>query len=70
MIIPDQSGLLFAPGDVDALVTSLKRVFGAGDYLYDMRYSTRQYYESHFAPGPNYDALMAIYQSVLPPGAD
>ena len=70
MIVPGKSGMLFPAGDADALVRSLESLFDGEDQLCDMRYSTRQYYEAHFAPGPNYDALMAIYSSVLPKGAD
>jgi glycosyltransferase involved in cell wall biosynthesis len=70
MIVPGKSGMLFPAGDAEGLVRSLESLFGSEDQLCDMRYSTRQYYESHFAPGPNYDALMAIYSSVLPKGAD
>ena len=69
MIVPDKSGWLFPAGDVDSLVRSLECLFAHADRLCDTRYSTRKYYETHFAPGPNYDALMAIYKSVLPEGA-
>jgi glycosyltransferase involved in cell wall biosynthesis len=70
MIVPNQSGWLFPAGNAEALVRSLENLFLHEDLLRDSRFSTRQYYDAHFAPGPNYDSLMAIYSSVLAKGAD
>jgi glycosyltransferase involved in cell wall biosynthesis len=70
MIVPDQSGWLFPAGDAEALARSIESLFANEDLLRESRFSTRQYYDAHFAPGPNYDALMAIYSSVLAKGAD
>jgi glycosyltransferase involved in cell wall biosynthesis len=66
MIIPGESGLLFSPGSVESLIQSLRKIFADKEYIYNMRYSTRLYYERHFAPGPSYEALMSIYRSVVP----
>jgi glycosyltransferase involved in cell wall biosynthesis len=66
MIVPGHNGQLFPAGNAKALVSSLTNAFASNDYLSDMRYSTRQYFEAHFAPGPNYESLLDIYNSVLP----
>lgn len=70
MIVPGKNGFLFPPeipGEhLASLIASLERLFANKDTLDGMRYSTRQYYETHFAAGPNYEALMAIYNSVVP----
>jgi glycosyltransferase involved in cell wall biosynthesis len=66
MIVSGQNGLLFPAGDVGALVACLEKVFASKGDLNEMRYSTRQYYETHFAAGPNYQMLADIYNSVLP----
>jgi glycosyltransferase involved in cell wall biosynthesis len=70
LIEPDRNGALFPAGDAYQLVAQLERLLGRPDKLCDMRFSTRQYYETHFAPAPNYDALMSIYSSVLAKGSD
>ena len=70
MIVSGANGFLFPPDDpsghTGALVASLEKLFAGKDYLDNMRYSTRQYYETHFAAGPNYESLLKIYNSVLP----
>jgi glycosyltransferase involved in cell wall biosynthesis len=66
MIVSGQNGLLFPAGDIGALVACLEKVFASKGDLNEMRYSTRQYYEAHFAAGPNYQMLADIYNSVLP----
>lgn len=68
MVVPKKSGMLFAPGNVSSLVDCVKKAFANPKYLCEMRCSTRCYYEKNFAPGPNYDALMAIYNGVLAEG--
>jgi glycosyltransferase involved in cell wall biosynthesis len=70
MIAPDKSGMLFSPASSDSLVAAMTKIFANDEYLYNMRYTTRQHYEKYFAPGPNYDALMSIYNSVVTKGAD
>jgi glycosyltransferase involved in cell wall biosynthesis len=70
MIVPDRNGSLFPAGNVSGLMSLLEGLFSHEDKLCGMRYSTRQYYADHFAPAPNYDALMAIYSSVLGKGND
>jgi len=68
LIVPDSNGYLFPAGSVHDLAALLERLIAQEDKLRGMRYSTRQYYASHFAPAPNYDALMAIYAGVLGKG--
>jgi glycosyltransferase involved in cell wall biosynthesis len=65
MIVPGQNGQLFAPGDKHALAECIQKLFADPDYLNGLRYSTRLYYEAHFAAGPNYETLLDIYQSVF-----
>jgi glycosyltransferase involved in cell wall biosynthesis len=65
MIQPEQNGLLFPAGDASALAKAVQKAWQKPDELNDMRYTTRQYYEAHFAPAANYEALMGIYNSVL-----
>jgi len=68
LIVPGCNGSLFAPGSVHDLAATLEGLLSSEDKLRGMRFSTRQYYDSHFAPAPNYDALMAIYAGVLGKG--
>jgi glycosyltransferase involved in cell wall biosynthesis len=65
MIVPDHNGFLFPAGDAGALVSRLEEAFAKPDSLNRMRYTTRQYFEAHFAPGPNYETLLDIYNKVL-----
>jgi glycosyltransferase involved in cell wall biosynthesis len=65
MVVPEENGLLFPAGDAGALAAAVEKAWGNPDYLSDMRYSTRQYYECHFAAPANYDALMGIYERVM-----
>lgn len=69
LIVPGQNGFLFSTddpaGNVNPLLESLEKLFARPNYLNSLRYSTRQYYETHFAPGPNYKSLLSIYERVL-----
>lgn len=68
MIVPNQNGLLFPPGDVAALAATVETLFREPDFLSEMRYPTRQHYEANYASEPNYKKLMAIYKQVTSKG--
>jgi glycosyltransferase involved in cell wall biosynthesis len=63
-IEPGVNGHLFTPGDPGALAASIEKLFKNQDYLGEIRYSTRQYYETHFGAEANYLTLLRIYENV------
>ena len=65
MIVPEENGFLFPAGSAEAMASSLEKVFARRNYLSEMRYSTRQYYEAHFTASSNYKTLLSIYEGVL-----
>jgi glycosyltransferase involved in cell wall biosynthesis len=65
MIRTDENGLVFPAADAEALAEAVEEAWESADYLSEIRYSTRQYYERHFAAAANYEVLMEIYQQVL-----
>ena len=66
-VVAGENGLLFPSADVKALAAAVDQSFAEPDQLSRMRYSTRQYYETNFAPSANYRQLLAIYKSVMAP---
>jgi glycosyltransferase involved in cell wall biosynthesis len=64
-IVPQENGFLFPAGSAAALASSVEKVFARRDYLSEMRYSTRQYYEAHFTAASNYKVLLSIYEGLV-----
>jgi glycosyltransferase involved in cell wall biosynthesis len=60
LVVPGRSGLLFPPGEEQALATLL-RTWTHQDHL---RTGARAAYEERFTPERNYAALMEIYSSL------
>jgi glycosyltransferase involved in cell wall biosynthesis len=57
------SGVLFEPGNADALKRALSRMFADPDTLAEMRQEARQRYESHYSEAANHAALVEIYDA-------
>lgn len=58
----ERTGLLFAPGDVEALAAAASRLRATPSDAERMGAAARAHYEARFAEGPAYDALLRVYQ--------
>lgn len=56
------TGLLYPPGDADALCGSLRTYFDSNESLPKMRQAAREYYLANHTPAQNYKRLLEIYQ--------
>jgi glycosyltransferase involved in cell wall biosynthesis len=66
LIVHEQTGLLFRPGDARDLVAKVRWALTYPDRIDDMRLRARRQYETHYTADRNYVELNAIYDSVLP----
>lgn len=59
------AGVLFPPGDADALARAVQSVLRTDDIRRDYSQRARDTYEELFESGPNLDRLLAIYHDAL-----
>lgn len=59
------TGLLFDPGDANALCNAMRWAADNPDKMAEMGLRARQKYEKSFSPECNYSQLLAIYQSAI-----
>ena len=64
-IITEDTGLLFAPSDVDDLVRCIETFIQHPDRLRDMRANCRDEFARHYTGEPNYRQLMDIYHRAI-----
>ena len=65
LISHDRNGLLFEPGQPDALAAVVREIWQDHDRLKRLRQSARSEFESHYSYQANYQCLMTIYQQAL-----
>jgi glycosyltransferase involved in cell wall biosynthesis len=68
LVIEGTNGLLFPPGDANALAGCVKKLMGEPEVLANLRKSARICYERNYTPEKNYDLLIGIYAGVLGSG--
>jgi len=59
------TGLLFDPGDANALCNAMRWAAANPDKMAEMGLRARQKYEESFSPERNYSQLLAIYQAAI-----
>ncbi len=60
-----RTGLLFEPGDPQAIAETVKRAAADRGRLSALKRSAREEYESKYAPEPNYRLLLSIYRAAI-----
>ena len=65
IVTDGKTGLLFAPGDSEALAARIAWSFDHPDQMREMRRLARHEYETTYTPAVNYSALMKIYQQAI-----
>jgi glycosyltransferase involved in cell wall biosynthesis len=65
IVADGKTGLLFAPGDSEALAERIAWAFDHPDRLHEMRHLARHKYETTYTPAVNYSLLMEIYQQAV-----
>jgi len=66
-IIDDgQTGFLFPPGDADALASRVRQLWADAPLRTRLRAGARARFEASYTPGANLDALLGIYQQLVP----
>lgn len=65
IVADGKTGLLFAPGDSEALAERIAWAFNHPDRLHEMRRLARYKYETTYTPAVNYSLLMEIYQRAV-----
>jgi glycosyltransferase involved in cell wall biosynthesis len=64
LVRPEETGLLFTPGDARALAQSVRSLLAAPARLDAMRRAARAEFEARYTAERNYEALMRIYGRV------
>lgn len=62
------TGLLFRPGDAEALAAAVAELAGDGRRLESMRKAARLEFEDHYTAEQNYPRLIAIYERAIAAG--
>jgi glycosyltransferase involved in cell wall biosynthesis len=62
---PSETGLLFPPGDAQALAAAVRRLLADPAHLARMRLTARAEFERRFTAERNYEMLLAIYARAL-----
>ena len=64
LIIPGKTGLLFPPGDTDALVRAIAELKDAPGRLEDMGKAAREHIREHFSPKEYTDYFEQLFKSL------
>ena len=59
------TGIRFTPGNPQALAAAVSEVSRRTDTYADLRANARDFFETTFAPGPNYAILRSIYSNAI-----
>jgi glycosyltransferase involved in cell wall biosynthesis len=65
LVRPSETGLLFPPGDAQALAAAVRRLLADPAHLARMRLTARAEFERRFTAERNYEMLLAIYARAL-----